>query len=190
MNTLKTNIRYPSEDLTLRDVRFDAVNFKDGHDTHLILQKGENAVGLTPAKMSETEMKNLCVNQLGLSEYQADKAVAKAVKIESQVRSQIEERTVDKQGISREINIERTADNTFSVKLGDKEKFYNFSTINLDVKIAEHFDIPRENARNIINKAKKQSVLQNRINNSVKKKKPPKAAAETPKINTSKGLKH
>ncbi len=190
LNTLKTNIRYPSEDLTLRDVQFDAVNFKDGHDTHLILQKGENAVGLTPAKMSETEMKNLCVNQLGLSEYQADKAVAKAVKIESQVRSQIEERTVDKQGISREINIERTADNTFSVKLGDKEKFYNFSTINLDVKIAEHFDIPRENARNIINKAKKQSVLQNRINNSVKKKKPPKAAAETSKINTSKGLKH
>lgn len=190
LNALKTNIRYPSEDLTLRDVRFDAVNFKDGQDTHLILQNGDNVIGLTPAKMTEAEMKNLCVNQLGLSDYQADKAVAKAVKIESQVRSQIEERTVDKQGVSREINIERTADNTFSVKHGDKEKFYNFSTINLDVKIAEHFDIPRENARNIINKAKSQSVLQNRINNSVKKKKPPKAAVETPKINTSKGLKH
>ncbi len=190
LDALKTNIRYPGEDLTLRDVRFDAVNFKDGHDTHLILQNGDNAVGLTPATMTETEMKNLCVNQLGLSEYQADKAVAKAVKIESQVRSQIEERTVDKQGVSQEAHIERTADNTFSVKIGDKEKFYNFSTINLDVKIAEHFDIPRENARNIISKAKNQSVLQNRINNSAKKKKPQKAAAETQKINTSKGLKH
>ena len=189
LNALKTNIRYPSEDLTLRDVRFDAVNFKDGHDTHLILQNGNNAVGLTPAKMTEAEMKNLCVDQLGLSEYQADKAVAKAVKIESQVRSQIEERTVDKQGVSQEAHIERTADNTFSVKIGDKEKFYNFSTINLDVKIAEHFDIPRENARNMVNKAKSQSVLQNRINNSAKRKKPPKAA-ETPKINTSKGLKY
>lgn len=189
LNALKTNIRYPSDDLTLRDVRYDAIYFKDGQDTHLILQNGENTIGLTPAKMTETEMKNLCVNQLGLSEYQADKAVAKAVKIESQVRSQVEERTADKQGVSQEVNIERTADNTFSVKLGDKEKFYNFSTINLDAKIAEHFDIPRENARNIINKAKNQSVLQNRINKSAKKKKPPKAAAETPKINTSKGRK-
>ena len=153
-------------------------------------ENGNKTVGLTPAKMTEAEMKDLCVNELGLSEYQADKTVAKAVKIEGQVRSQIEERTVDKQGISREINIERTSDNTFSVKLGNKEKFYNLSMINLDVKIAEHFDIPRENARNIINKAQKQSVLQNRINNSVNKKKPLKAAAETPKIKTSKGLKH
>ena len=106
------------------------------------------------------------------------------------MRSQVEERAVDKQGVSQEVNIERNADNTFSVKLGDKTKYYNFSTINLDEKIAENFDIPRENARNIIKKAKSQSVLQNRINNSAKRKKPPKAAAETPKINTSKGLKH
>lgn len=189
LDALKTNIRYSSEDLTLRDVRFDAVNFKDGKDTHLILRNGENAVGLTPAKMSREEMKEICVNELGLSEYQAEKAVDKTVKIESQVRSQVEERAVNKQGVSQEAHIERTSDNAFSVTVGDKTRFYNFSTINLDEKIASNFDIPRENARNIVNKAKNQSVLQNKIHNASKKKKPEKAA-DTPKIEKGKGLKH
>lgn len=189
LDALKTNIRYPSEDLTLRDVRFDAVNFKDGEDTHLILRNGDKAVGLTPEKMTREEMKEICVNELGLTEYQAEKAVDKTVKIESQVRSQVEERTVGKDGVSREAHIERTTDNGFSVTIGDKTKFYNFSTINLDEKIASNFDIPRENARNIVNKAKNQSVLQNKIHNASKKKKPEKAA-ETPKIEKGKGLKH
>lgn len=189
IDALKTNIRYPSEDLTLRDVRFDAVNFKDGEDTHLILRNGDKAVGLTPAKMTREEMKEICVNELDLTEYQAEKAVDKTVKIESQVRSQVEERTVGKDGVSREAHIERTTDNGFSVTIGDKTKFYNFSTINLDEKIASNFDIPRENARNIVNKAKNQSVLQNKIHNASKKKKPEKAA-ETPKIEKGKGLKH
>lgn len=189
INALKTNIRYESDDLTIRDVRFDAVNFKDGKDTHLILQNGDKAIGLTPAKMTESEMKNLCVNQLGLSEYQAEKAVDKAVKIDGQVRSRMEERVVDKLGISDELRIERTSDNTFTVSSRDKIKVYNFSTINIEDKIAEHFNIPKENARNIVAKAKKQSVLQNKIQNAAKKKKPSKTV-ETPKITTSKGLKH
>lgn len=189
IDALKTNIRYGSDDLTIRDIRYDAVNFKDGEDTHIVLKNGENAIGLTPAKMSETEMKDLCVNELGLSEYQADKAVAKAVKIESQVRSQIEERTVGKDGVSRAIEIERRADNAFTVRLGEKVKAYNFTTINLENKIAQDFNIPRENAKNIIGKAQKQSVLQNKIHNSAKKKAKAAPTADTPKINTSKGLK-
>ena len=189
LDALKTNIRYKSDDLTIRDIRYDAVNFKDGEDTHIVLKNGEKAIGLTPAKMSETEMKDLCVNELGLNEYQADKAVAKAVKIESQVRSQIEERTVGKDGVSRAIDIERRADNAFTVTLGEKVKAYNFTTINLENKIAEDFNIPRENAKNIIGKAQKQSVLQNKIHNSAKKKAKAAPTAETLKINTSKGLK-
>lgn len=189
LDALKTNIRYGSDDLTIRDIRYDAVNFKDGEDTHIVLKNGDNAIGLTPAKMSETEMKDLCVKELGLSEYQADKAVAKAVKIEGQVRSQVEERTVGKDGVSREIQIERHAENTFSVRLGEKTKAYNFTTINLDNKIAEDFNIPRENAKNIIGKAQKQSVLQNKIHNATRKKAKAAPTAEAPKINTSKGLK-
>ncbi len=190
IDALKTNIRYQSDDLAIRDVRYDAVNFKDGEDTHIVLKNGDNAIGLTPAKMTEAEMKDLCVNELGLSEYQADKAVAKAVKIEGQVRSQVEERTVGKDGVSQEIHIERHAENTFSVKLGEKTKAYNFTTINLDAKIAEDFKIPRENAKSIIGKAQKQSALQNKIRNATKKKAKAAPTAETPKIAASKGLKH
>ena len=92
VDALRTNIRYQSDDLTLRDTRFDAVNFKNGQDTHIVLKTGEKSIGLTPTKMSRDEMKKLCVTQLGMSDYQADKAVSKAVKIESQLRSKLEER--------------------------------------------------------------------------------------------------
>lgn len=73
LDALRTNIRYQSDDLTLRDTRFDAVNFKDGQDTHIVIRHGDNVVGLTPAKMSQNVMKTLCMSQLGMSEYQADK---------------------------------------------------------------------------------------------------------------------
>lgn len=189
INVLKTNIRYESDDLTIRNIRFDAVNFKDGEQNHFILQNGDKAVGLTPAKMSRDKMKSVCVGQLGLSEYQAEKAVAKAIKIESQVRSQIEERAVNKQGISKEIGIERTSNSTFVVRFSGMSKAYDFSEKNLDETIAFHFDIPKENARNIIAKAKNQSVLQNKIHNATKKKTKATPTAEAPKINTSKGLK-
>lgn len=133
-------------------------------------------------------MKTLCVSKLGMSEYQADKAVSKAVKIESQTRSKIEERTVNKQGISKEMHIERTGDNVFSVSMGGKSRTYNFSTVGVEEKIARNFDIPLENARNAVAKAKKQSVIQNKINNAVSKKKK-QNAPEMPKISVDKGLK-
>ena len=162
-------------------------HFKDGEDTHIVLQSGDKAVGLTPAKMTESEMKDLCMKNLGLSEYQADKAVAKAVKIESQVRSQYEERTTNKHGLSNEAHIERIANNAFTVSVGDKSKTYNFSTIKIEDKIAKDFDIPKENAQNIVAKAKNQSVLQNKIRSAVKKKSAP--SPEKPKLTESKVMK-
>lgn len=189
VDALRTNIRYQSDDVTLRDTRFDAVNFKDGESTHIVLRRGDDAVGLTPAKMNHDEMKKLCVSKLGMSEYQADKAVSKAVKIESQTRSKIEERTVNKQGISKELHIERTGENVFNVSMGGKSRTYNFSTVGVEEKIARNFDIPLENAQNAVAKAKKQSVLQNKINNAVSKKKK-QIAPDKPKIKVDKGLKH
>ena len=187
INALKTNIRYQSDDLTLRDVRFDAVNFKDGGDTHIIIQNGDKAAALTPARMTEDEMKSICVNQLGMNEYQADKTVAKAVKIDGQVRSKVEERTVDEHGISQEVQIERRTNNSFTVSCGEKSKTYNFSTIGVEDKIARDFGIPKENARNIVSKAQKQSTLQNQIKRKLKKKQQDAPAA--PKLDVGKGLK-
>ena len=213
LNSLKTNIRYQSDDLTLRDVRFDAVNFKDGgttggrmafaqsaartphtqserSPTHIVIQNGDKSAALTPDRMTETEMMNICTNQLGMSEYQAQKAVEKSTKINRQVNSQIEERGVSKDGISHTVQIERSTKDTFLVRLGDKSKTYNFNTINVADKVARDFSIPKENAQRIVEKAKQQSALQNKIQNVIKKKK--KAVPEAPKLNLNngKGLKH
>ena len=190
LNSLKTNIRYQSDDLTLRDVRFDAVNFKDGGTTHIVIQNGDKSAALTPDRMTETEMMNICTNQLGMSEYQAQKAVEKSAKINRQVNSQIEERGVSKDGVSHTVQIERSTKDTFLVRLGDKSKTYNFNTINVADKVARDFNIPNENAQRIVEKAKQQSALQNKIQNFIKKKK--KADPEAPKLNLNngKGLKH
>ena len=186
INSLKTNIRYQSDDLTLRETRFDAINFKDGNTTHIFIQNGDKTATLTPEKMTKSEMKEICTNQLGMSEQQAEKAVAKATKIDAQVKSQIAERTVDKSGISHEAHIEKTSSETFSVQLGDKTKYYNFSTINLEDKIAKDFGIPKENAKNIVAKANRQSLLQNNIRKASKSK---TSEISAPKLKESKGLK-
>lgn len=190
LNSLKTNIRYQSDDLTMRDMRFDAVNFKDGSSTHIVISNGDKIAALTPDVMTETEMKNICLNQLGMSEYQAQKAVEKSAKINRQVNSQIEERGVSTDGLSHTVQIERNSKDTFVIQSGDKSNTYNFKTINVADRIAKDFGIPKENARRIVDKAKQQSVLQNKIQNALKKKK--KVAPETTKIklNDGKGLKH
>lgn len=189
LNSLKTNVRYPSDDLTLRDMRFNSVNFKDGGTTHIFISNGDKTAALTPEKMTETEMKNICTNRLGMTEYQAEKAVAKSQKIDRQVKSKIEERTVGKDGVSQSIGIERTSQNGFTLTLGGKSKTYNFSTINVADKISRDFNIPKENSVHIIDKAKKQSLLQNKIHNSLKKQ-PAAPTAPKLKLNESKGLKH
>ena len=184
LNALKTNIRYPSDDVTLHNIRYDAVNFKDGEKTHILLQNGDNSASLTPETMSKAEMKNICKNKLGMTEKQAELAVEKAAKIDGQIKSKLEERTIDSNGLSREIHIERTSAKTFTVQLGDKVKAYNANTINLDDKLARDFGIPKENARNVINKAQKQSLLQNKFRKSAVEKK-----AAAPKIELGKGKK-
>lgn len=183
-DALSANIKYSSDDISIRDMRFDAVNFKDGENTHILIQNGEKSAALTPETMSKTEMKNICKEKLGMTEHQAELAVEKAVKVDSQIKSKISERTIDSKGISQEIHIERTSAKTFTVQLGDKVKAYNANTINLDDKIARDFGIPKENARNVINKAQKQSLLQNKLRKSAVEKK-----AAAPKIELGKGKK-
>lgn len=187
LNSFKTNIRYQSDDITLRDMRFNSVNFKDGNVTHIVISNGDKTAALTPEKMTDTEMKNICVNQLGMSPQQAEKAVEKSKKIDRQVKSKIEERTVGKDGISHSIGIERTSQNGFTLTLGSKSKTYNFSTINVADKIARDFNVPKQTAQNVIDKAQKQSLLQNKIKNTANKQ--PSANAPKPKLTGGKGLK-
>ena len=140
--------------------------------------------------MSETEMKNICTNQLGMSEHQAEKSIEKATKIDKQIKSKMEERTVGRDGMSQSVQIERRSQDTFSVSLGGTSRTYNFNTINVADKIARNFNIPKENAQHIVDKAQKQGVLQNKIQNNLKKKQAtPEAPKPQIKLNESKGLK-
>lgn len=184
LKALQSNIRYQSDDLTIRDIRYNAVYFKDGADPHILLQFGDNAIGLTPAKMSRDEMLSICKNQLGLTDNQSQLAIAKAEKIESQMRSKVEERTIDDKGLSLEMHIERTANDAFTISLGDKSQSYNFSDKNATEKLSKDFGVPLENAKNAVSKAQKQSVIQNKIRNAANKKNAP--APEKPKLSESK----
>ncbi len=61
INSMKVNIRYDSDSVLLRDTTFSSVNFKGSENTYIFVGKGDKQVVLTPAKMTETEMKNICI---------------------------------------------------------------------------------------------------------------------------------
>lgn len=75
---IRFNEHYISEIQDSNIVSFinNAVNFKDGGTTHIVIQNGDKSASLTPDTMTETEMKNICTNQLGMTEHQAEKLIS------------------------------------------------------------------------------------------------------------------
>ncbi len=63
IDSMKVNIRYESDSVLLRDTKFSSVNFKGSENTYIFVGKGDKQIVLTPAKMTETEMKNICVSE-------------------------------------------------------------------------------------------------------------------------------
>lgn len=168
---MRTNVRYENDDLTVRDMTFSSVKFKDGEDNHIFITNGENTAAVTPSKMSVSEMKNICVQHLGMSEEQANAAVQKSVKIDTQINSKLRETTFNHDGTQQTAEIQRTSNSAFTVRVGEKVRSYTFSTINVEDKIANDFGMSQDSVKNVINKAKKQSVLQNNIKNAADKMK-------------------
>lgn len=169
---MQVNIRYPSDDIALRDVSFSALKLKDGENVHITVTNGDNSVLVTPAELSDSELKTAFKEQLGMSDFQAEKAVAKARKIDSQIQSKLHETVYTRDEGQRTVGIERTSQNAFIVKSGNVTKSYDFNQINLEEKIAADFGIPSENARRVVQKAGNQSVIQNKIRtNSERKRK-------------------
>lgn len=166
---MQVNIRYPSDDISLRDVSFSALKLKDGENVHIAITNGDNSVLVTPSELSDNELKTVFKEQLGMTDIQAEKAVSKARKIDSQIQNKLRE-TVYKQSEQRSIGIERTSQNAFIVKAGNVTKSYDFNQVNLEEKIAADFNIPSENARRIVQKAGNQSVIQNKIRANTEKK--------------------
>lgn len=165
LNSLKTNIKFENDSMLLRDTIFSAVNMQGTDNTHIfITMKDGKSATLTPATMTEQEMKNICTTQLNMTEVQAAETVAKALKIDTHIQSKLKERVTDRNGISHTAEIERTSDNSFTVKVGTKQKTYDLSDPNLATKLGKDFGISSEKASRIIDKAKLQSPLQNRMN--------------------------
>ena len=166
---MQVNIRYPSDDISLRDVSFSALKLKDGENVHISVTNGDNSVLVTPSELSDNELKTVFKEQLGMSDFQAELAAAKSRKIDSQIQNKLRE-TVYEQSEQRSIGIERTSQNAFIVKSGNVTKSYDFNQINLEEKIAADFNIPSENARRIVQKAGNQSVIQNKIRTNAERK--------------------
>ena len=166
LNSLKTNIRFESDSILLRDTTFSAVNMQGADNTHVfITTRAGKSVALTPSIMTEQEMKNICTSQLSMTERQATETVSKAIKVDTHIQSKIKERVTDKvTGMSHTAEIERTAHNSFSVKVGTKQKTYDINDPDLANKISKDFGISVDKANRIVNKAKLQSPMQNKMN--------------------------
>lgn len=170
LEKMQVNIRYGSDDITIRDISFSAVKLSDSENVRLNITNGDNSILISPADLSDEELKAVFKEQLGMSEIQAEKAVEKSRRIDTQIQSKLRETVYGQDESQRTVSIERTSQNSFVVTAGEKTKVYDFSQIDLEKSIAEDFGIPAQNAHNIVQKARGQSAIQNRIRANAEKK--------------------
>lgn len=169
LKLMKTNIRFESDSILLKNISISAVHFADGEHTHLSIANGEKSAFLTPAVMSRDEMKKICVSELEMTPEQADETVDKCVKIDMQINSKAKETTIFRNsGEAQRVEINRTSNNSFSVKVGTTKRDYDFGDKNVTAKIAKDFGITEVKAQSIISKAQKQSAFMNNIEKTAK----------------------
>lgn len=162
LKSFKTNIRFDSDDRLLQDISFSEAYFRGGESPHISLSNGDNSVTITPDNMSPSDIKEVCMTQLEMSEQQADKAVEKAIKINDQIKSQYKELAVDRTtGISQQIEIDRTSKSSFTLTIGATKKQYDLKDARLAEKLQKDLGISSDKAARIIGKAQKQSSFIN-----------------------------
>lgn len=169
IDKMMVDIKYSSDDISIRDISFSAVKLKGRENIQINIANGDEQVLVEPSALSDEELKTVFKEHLGMSELQAEKAVVKARKIDGQIMDRLRE-TVHTHTGSESLGIERTSSNSFIVKAGEQTKVYDFSQADLERVISEDFKIPAENAKSIISKAKSQSVVQNKIRENTNKK--------------------
>ena len=169
IDKIMVDIKYPSDDISIRDISFSAAKLKGRENIQINIANGDEQVLVEPSALSDEELKTVFKEHLGMSELQAEKAVEKARKIDGQIMNRLRE-TVHTHTGSESLGIERTSSNSFMVKVEEQTKVYDFSQVDLEKAISEDFKIPAENAKSIISKAKSQSVVQNKIRENTNKK--------------------
>ena len=169
IDKMMVDIKYPSDDISIRDISFSAVKLKGRENIQINVAHDDEQLLVEPSALSDEELKTVFKEHLGMSELQAEKAVVKARKIDGQIMDRLRETVYTRTG-SESLGVERTTANSFIVKAGEQTKVYDFSQVNLEKAISEDFKIPAENAKSIVSKAKSQSVVQNRIRENINKK--------------------
>lgn len=180
LDKMQVNIRYGSDDVSIRDISFSALKLDDGENVRLNVGNGDKAILITPAELSDDELKTVFKERLGMADMQAAKAVSKARKIDAQIQSRLRETAYTHDGGQRSVNIERTSPNAFIIKSGGVTKSYDFNQVNLEEKIAADFGIPAKNAHSAVQKAQGQSVIQNKIRAIAEKKRKTAKAKDDP----------
>lgn len=191
VKTMKTNIRYESDSILLRNVSFSAVHFADGERTHISVMNGDKTAALTPAVMSREDMKKICVIELEMTEEQANEAINKAVKIDAQINSKLHETAIFRNtGEVQTVEIGRTSNSSFSVKVGTTKRSYDFADKDVSAKIAKDFGITEGKAQSFVDKAQRQSAFLNNLEKTAKSARD-KAKDMTKKLkeNIGKGIK-
>lgn len=190
INSFNTNIKFQNDSILLKDTTFTSVNFKGGSGTHIFITNGDKKAALSPATMSETEMMKICTTTLGMKDEQAAEAVSKAKKIDEQINAKLHQTTIYRNDGVQQVEIERKSKNSFSVRVGNTEKEYDFADPNLAAKLSKDFGITEGKANNIIDHAQKQSALMNRVEKAFNKTaKSVKEKTEKTVKDVSKGVK-
>lgn len=170
LEKMQVNIRYSSDDVSIRDVSFSALKLYDGENVQLNVTNGDSSILIEPSELSDSELISVFKEQLGLTDRQAEMALSKTRKIDSQIQSKLRETLYSHDGGQRSVNIERTSQSSFIVKAEGVTKSYDFRQINLEEKIASDFKIPAENAHRVVQKAQGQSTIQNKLRDNAEKK--------------------
>lgn len=165
IKSFKTNIRFESDDRLLQNISFSEVFFQNGENPLISITNGENSITITPDKMSRDEIKEIFINELGMGEQQAEKAVDKTLKINDQINAKYKDISVDRTtGITQTIEIDRTSDQSFTLTVGNFKKEYNLNDKNVAENIAKDLGISSDKAKRIVGKAQQQSAFMNNLN--------------------------
>lgn len=155
------DITFKDDNILVKDFSFSRVRFNDDKIDRLMISDGDKSVTLIP-KMSKTDMEKSIRQELGITDNsQLEALVNKAVKCQEQQRDTDlkKEMSADKNG---EYSIERLHENKMQVHLGNVTKRYDMRDRKAAIKeMCADFDMSKEKAEAVFNKAKRQSPLHN-----------------------------
>lgn len=169
LKSVRTNIKFDSDSILLRDTTFTLVDFNDSKNAHISVVCGDKYAVLVPAEQSAEQIKQICITELGMEPTKAADAAAKCVKIDEHIRGKKHESAIFRNtGEAQRVEIDRTSNTNFTIRVGATIKNYNLNDENLNQKIAKDFGVTESKAKDFVDKAKAQNAFMNNISRNAK----------------------